>query len=126
MKSMLSLLLVLLAALTVNAQSRNPTNNIARKISAAAPTNNVTSGFEALRGTLNPESAFILTPLRPNQLVVGNHLLSGIGVEVYKTRRPLELLNPLAGPEYGSPEDNLMRDPVDGRITGLKLFAIRF
>ena len=126
MKGLLTLGVVLLAALTVSAQSTGTTNILARKVSAAAPTNSVLSGFEAQHGVLNPQSALVLTPLRPNQIVKGNTVLSGIGVEVYKTRRPLQLLNPLAGPEYGSPEDNVMRDPINGRVTGLKLFAIRF
>lgn len=128
MKSLLSLL-VLFAALTVNAQSTNAPVAKKTPVAAVAPktaTNNAAIGFQAQHGIITPETTYTLTPLKPNQLVKGDLLYSGIGVEILKTRRPLELLNPLAGPEYGSPEDNVVRDPINGQVTGLKLFSIRF
>ena len=62
----------------------------------------------------------------PNKIVHGRVSYSGSLVEAVKTRRPLQLFNPEAPPEYGSPEDNLARDPINGRVLGLKLFAIHF
>lgn len=62
----------------------------------------------------------------PNEVIRGNLSYSGVVVEAVKTRRPLQLINPLAPPQYGTPEENVFRDPVDKRVLGLKLFAIRF
>ena len=64
-------------------------------------------------------------PAAPNQVKVGKVSLSGIAVEVVKTRNPLQLINPAAGPDY-SVEDNLVRDPITQRPHGLKIFSIRF
>src|SRR3954463_4213743 len=54
---------------------------------------------------------------RPNEIIRGNVTYSGILVESAKTRNPLQLVNPAAPPEYGSPEDNVVRDPIDGRVS---------
>jgi hypothetical protein len=43
-----------------------------------------------------------------------------------KTGNPLQLINPAAPPAYGSPEDNVARDPITGEISGLSLFSISF
>jgi hypothetical protein len=51
---------------------------------------------------------------------------SGIAVQALKTRKPLQLINPAAPPQYGSPEDNVLRNPVSGEVSGWKLFSIRF
>ncbi len=72
------------------------------------------------------ESVFTLQEPKPNELLKGNVVFSGSAVEVVKTRKPLQLLNPLAPPQYGSPEDNVARDPINNRVYGLKLFAIHF
>ena len=64
-------------------------------------------------------------PSRPNEIKLGKLSLSGIAVEVVKTRNPLQLINPAPPPEYGA-EDNLARDPISGRPCGLKLFSLRF
>jgi hypothetical protein len=65
------------------------------------------------------------TELKPNEMASGNVILSGIAVEAVKQRNPLQLINPLAPPQYGSPVDNIVRDPTSHR-TGLKIFAIKF
>ena len=77
--------------------------------------------------------------VKPNEIMQGHLIYSGIAVQLVKTRKPLQLINPLAAPEYGSPEDNLMRDPIrglpennimdaplKGEAAGWKLFSIRF
>ena len=66
-----------------------------------------------------------LAELKPNELPAGRFIISGISVEAVKQRNPLQLINPLAPPQYGSPDDNMVRDPTSHR-TGLKIFAIRF
>ena len=66
-----------------------------------------------------------LTELKPNELPAGRFIISGIAVEAVKQRNPLQLVNPLAPPQYGSPDDNIVKDPTSHRV-GLKVFAIRF
>ena|SRR5437763_1298162 len=63
---------------------------------------------------------------KPNEIKIGNFTYSGIFIEALKADNLLQLLNPLAPPEYGSPEDNLVLDPITNRPLGLKLFAIEF
>jgi hypothetical protein len=75
------------------------------------------------RARTNPPGA---RALKPSEITVGRLTYEGIAVEAIKTRRPLQLINPVAAPEYGSPEDNVARDPISGRVIGLKLFSIKF
>ena len=63
---------------------------------------------------------------RPNEIVRGSLSYSGIAVAVIKADNPLQLLNPLAAAKYGSGEDNALRDVKTGRVSGWKLFSIRF
>ena len=64
--------------------------------------------------------------LRPNEIKVGRLTLDGAGVQIAKADNPLQLLNPFAPAKYGSPEDNVFRSPVDGKVSGLKVFEIKF
>ncbi len=64
--------------------------------------------------------------VKPNEIVHGNVTYSGVAVELYKTGRPLPLLNPAAPPQYGSPEDNVLPDRFDHGTCRWKLFSIRF
>jgi hypothetical protein len=66
-----------------------------------------------------------LAELKPNELPAGRFIISGITVEAFKQRNLLQLINPLAPARYGSPDDNIVRDPTAHR-TGLKIFALRF
>jgi hypothetical protein len=63
---------------------------------------------------------------KPNEIKSKNVTYSGIAVQVVKTDRPLHLINPAAPAQYGSAEDNVARDPITGKVSGLKLFAISF
>lgn len=65
-------------------------------------------------------------PLKPNEMISGKLIYSGISVEAVKTGHPLQLFNPFAPPKYGGPAENVIQDPITGRFSGLKLFAIRF
>jgi hypothetical protein len=69
---------------------------------------------------------FIADALKPNEIRTDGVTYSGILVELSKTDDPLQLFNPLAPAEYGSSEDNVARDPITGKVSGLKLFAISF
>ena len=127
MKTLLALSVVLVT-LATNAQSTNaPQPQI-------VSTNNTAGGAHGLDKHLSaaPSSTSSQFNLglpaapKPNEIVNGKLTFSGSGVEAVKTKRPLQLLNPLAPPQYGSPEDNLARDPINGKVTGLKIFAIKF
>jgi hypothetical protein len=63
---------------------------------------------------------------KPNEISAGTVTYSGILIEAVKVDHPLELLNPAAPVEYGSPEDNVVRDSVTKKVSGLKLFSIDF
>jgi hypothetical protein len=47
-------------------------------------------------------------------------------VELLNIRNPLQLVNPAAPAKYGSAEDNVLRDPISGRVSGWKIFSIGF
>src|SRR5438552_13825980 len=59
---------------------------------------------------------------KENELRIGSFTYSGILIQALKTDNLLQLINPFAPPRYGSPEYNLVRDPMNGRPKGLKLF----
>jgi hypothetical protein len=61
-----------------------------------------------------------------NEVQHGNLLVSGILVQLVKTDNPLQMVNPAAPPEYGPAEQNVFRDPVSGRTTGLKFLSVNF
>lgn len=63
---------------------------------------------------------------KPNEIKSTNAVYSGIAVQLAKTDRPLHLINPAAPPEHGAAEDNAVRDPINGRVSGLKLFSVSF
>lgn len=118
--------MLLLLTCAAEAQSTNApqpqavsTNN-----PATGPVNN---GLNLGTGaTVSRFNLGVPTAAKPNELMKGNVTLSGSGVEAVKTKRPLQLLNPVAPAQYGSPEDNVARDPINGKVTGLKIFAIKF
>lgn len=75
---------------------------------------------------LQPPTLHSPQPLKANEVKVNGRTYSGILVELTKTDKPLELINPWAPAEYGSPEDNTVRDSDTGQIPGWKLFSIEF
>lgn len=93
-------------------------------------TNSVTGGqshtVEAPKSKAGEGTTFVLRAPKANEIFRGKLAYSGVAVEVLKTRHPLQLLNPLAPAEYGSPEDNVARDAINGRVIGLKLFSVHF
>ena len=72
------------------------------------------------------ETTPLLKAEKSNQITVGRLTYSGIAAQAVKTDNPLQLINPAAPEQYGSAEDNLMRDPTDGKPAGLKFFAVSF
>ena len=72
------------------------------------------------------ESLLQLRQEKPNEIRHNGLTYSGILVEMAKTDKKLELINPAAPPEYGTAEDNEVRDSNTGGARGLKLFSIGF
>jgi hypothetical protein len=71
-----------------------------------------------------PELAF--NESKGNEVTWGRHTYSGIVMQVIKTDKRLQLLNPLAPSRYGSGWDNLERFSPTGKGSMLKLFSIDF
>lgn len=67
---------------------------------------------------------FLRTP-KANEINVNGRTYDGILVQMAKGN-PLELINPAAPPEFGSPVDNVTWSLTGQRVTGLKLFSIQF
>jgi hypothetical protein len=65
-------------------------------------------------------------PEKPNEIRTGRMITSGIAVEAVKVKNPLQLINPLAPPEYGSGQDNVVHNPVTGEAAGLKVLSFQF
>jgi len=63
---------------------------------------------------------------KPNQAQVGKVKVEGIAVQLIKTDHRLQLINPAAPAEYGDAEQNVVRDPVTGRVQGWKFLSLRF
>ena len=64
---------------------------------------------------------------KPNEIRHNGLTYSGILVEMAKTDNKLQLINPAAPPEYGTAEDNEVRDPNTGGARGFEiLFSIGF
>jgi hypothetical protein len=72
------------------------------------------------------QSLLGLQPEKPNEIKIGGLIYSGILVQLSQTDNAFQLINPAAPAAYGTPEDNLVRDPITGRVSGLKLFSISF
>ena len=61
-----------------------------------------------------------------NETSHGRLRVDGILVQLVNTDNPFQLINPAAPERYGSAEDNVVRDPTSGRISGLKFLELRF
>jgi hypothetical protein len=118
-------LLVVLITFAVHAQSTNSTVTATNSVATNAVSSETLQSLEAQLDH-NFQGTLTLNQPKPNEIVKGKFVLSGIAVEAVKKRNPLQLINPAAPAEYGSPDDNLVREPPNGRPGGLKIFAIRF
>jgi len=63
---------------------------------------------------------------RPNEIKADSVSYSGIAVQAFKLKTVAELFNPWAPPQLGEGEYNLVRDPIDKKPVGLKIFSIQF
>jgi len=105
-----SMLLFALAVLTANAQ----------------PTNTTPALESQLTSHLSKGISLLLNEAKPNEIVKGSVTYSGLAVELVKFSNPLQLLNPAAPAKYGSPKDNVLPDPYNGRNLGWKIFSLAF
>ena len=123
-------LLSLFCGLTLMAQSTNaPVTKLKTPVIPISATNAPgPASLPSLQAELGSPGQPILTlnPIKPNEMIKGGVSYSGIAIEALKKRKLFQLLNPLAPPQYGSAEDNVVRDPINGHVEGLKIFAFRF
>ncbi len=105
-----AILLLALAALPANAQTESTNPELESQL-----TTHIVKG-----------SSLFSIEAKANEITSGEVTYSGIAVELLKTHNPLQLINPAAPAKYGSPEDNVMRDPISGRVHCLKIFSIGF
>ncbi len=103
---------ILISALTImvaNAESNRPSETLetrtARRVNETPP---------------------ILSERKPNEIKAGKFSYSGVAVEAIKTDNPLQLINPAAPVHYGLAEQNVVREPAGGKVSGLKIFSIVF
>ena len=104
-----TLLLFALAMFTANAQSTR-----------------INETLEAWTARSLQETQSRIDETKPNEIKVGKLTYSGVAVEAIKLDNPLQLINPAAPVQYGFAEANLVRDPIVGRVSGLKIFSIQF
>ena len=72
------------------------------------------------------DAAVELQKQKANELTVGDFTYSGILISALKADNLLQIFNPVTTLDYGSPEDNLVRYPLDGRPFGWKLLSFSF
>src|ERR1051325_6377381 len=72
------------------------------------------------------ESLVVVKSDTINRVVTRQVTYSGIAVALVQGENPAQLLNPFAPDEYGTAEDSVVRDPITGNATGLKIFSIGF
>ena len=97
---------------------------IALAASAEPPPNGEPLGSQTSRSAQGAEG--LLETPKPNQIQAGSVTYSGSAVQIVKTDNPFQLISPFAPLKYGSAEDNLMRDPISGKQSGLKFLSISF
>ncbi len=122
--------LVLLSVLaTLGAYAADPprtdTNSGTNSSSGTANNSSLqTSGTSQSQAAKNRQS--LNQEAKPNEIIGSKVSYSGIAVQLVKTDNPVQLINPAAPARYGSPEDNTLRDPIEGKVIGLKIFSIKF
>ena len=105
----LSLFLSALSILTVHAEPATPSESL-----------------ETVTVRRAQETPPVLDEFKPNEIKAEKVSYSGIAVEAVKLKTLLELVNPAAPAEYGFGEQNVIREPADGKVSGLKIFSISF
>ncbi len=89
---------------------------------AAASTNLVEAAEDTTR--LPPTVAPLLVSPPPVPLTPSRY--GGVLGQALESRRPWQLFNPLAPPEFGDGTQNLSVNPVTGQAEGVTLFSFQF
>src|ERR1043166_1259782 len=110
----LDVILGMLTCTTANSQAVSPTDSMEAQID------------QQIQQRPSNQRVLVLPSEKPNEIKFGNITYSGITIQLAKPDNPLHLINPAAPPQYGSPEDNVTRDPINGKISGLKIFSVNF
>lgn len=79
---------------------------------------------EIWRQSQGASPLFPPTP-KANEITINGVTYAGSLVEMAKGN-PLQMVNPAAPPQYGSPIDNVTWSLTWQRVTGLRLFSIQF
>ena len=95
-------------------------------LSAWAQTSSKEESLESSIANRAKENPPTLEQKKPNEITVGDLTYSGIAIQVVKTDNLAQLINPAAPEKYGFAEDNVVRDPISNRVSGLKIFSIQF
>lgn len=97
--------------------------------SAGAMGQNATSGVskDTQATTSDREKAAPVVKLEtPKQMIGKKFKYDGALIKLTKADNPLQMINPFAPARYGSSFDNLVRDPIDGKGTGISLVSVKF
>lgn len=108
MKTWITLLLVLLAS------------------GAAAQTTNSSQALDAKAAPPLPQSLIESRPVEPSRMTGDRYSVGGIAAQAIKSKRVLQLLNPIAPPKYFAAAENLVREPKSGRVEGLRFLSLEF
>jgi hypothetical protein len=114
MKTLCTMLILAAAIIVSRAQTTSPGDSMEAQI------------HQRLQQRPADQALIGVRPQRPNEVQLNGVTYSGITIQLARTDNPLQLINPAAPPQYGSSEDNTVRDPITGRASGLKLFSIQF
>jgi hypothetical protein len=122
------IVLILLFTIGVLGANAQPTNSSPSNVQ---PTNTPPSNAQPKLETqiinrLNKTNSVLMNELKLNELRKGSVTYSGLAVEVARLSNPLQLFNPAAPPQYGSPDDNVLPDPYNGRNLGWKILSLDF
>ena len=132
---MKKLCLLLLLSLAASARAENPPSPDHSQIDKPTPARETVQAHAApqqdQKSPTQIESRRRETPLHvekpaPNETAHGRLKVDGILVQLVKTDNPLQLVNPAASERYGSAENNVVRDPASGKVSGLKFLELRF
>src|SRR5437762_10786095 len=93
---------------------------------AAAETPSKEESLETAAARRAKETPPALDLNKPNEITAGPISYSGIAIETIRIDDLVQLVNPGAPGRYGFAEDNVVRDPINGTVSGLKLFSIQF
>ncbi|MEI8045508.1 MAG: hypothetical protein WCL11_29135 [Verrucomicrobiota bacterium] len=94
-------------------------------LAANGQVTNAESLFESTGGKRGTQTTTVTATEKRTEINKGNVTYSGVVVQALRVN-PIQLVNPAAPANYGSAQDNMLRDPFTGRASGLSIFSIRF